>query len=378
MRAKLYILTLLIFTVPLKVFAQSNFVQEDSITTVGVELVDGGDRLNSQYCQIKKFGDTHQYSPYQIKKYGFDNGRVYVSKDINIADSSVKRAFLEQLVDDKTTLYYYKGKTIKTFFIQKDSTLFIELPKHDGLNKRNNFRKKLIDITSDCQNVSDAVKLVSYNKNSLSKLIYRYNNCELSPFPFPRFGLIAGYGFTKLNTSSANEISYLSEINYKYDGGYILGFFFDYPILSSDFSFHPEFLYSENGFSYNLHDSNKDIDVIINTTSLSVPLFIRYTWPSKKSRPFVELGGIYSYNMRNEGTTYQSLIEGNVITILKASKKPLISDNQAGFSLGGGVQFNLSYRNILSLEIRYINQYRISNDGSYNKNSIQFISGISF
>jgi hypothetical protein len=219
---------------------------------------------------------------------------------------------------------------------------------------------------------------VSYNKKSLSKLIYRYNNCELSPFPFPRFGLIAGYGFTKLNPSSKNEISYLSEINYKYDGGYILGFFFDSPILSSDFSFHPELLYSENGFSYNLRDSNKDIDVIINTTSLSVPLFFRYTWPSKKTRPFVELGAIYSYNMKNEGTTYQSLIEGKVITILKASKKPLISENLVGFSFGGGIQFNLSYRNILSLEMRYNNQYRISNDGSYNKNSIQFISGISF
>jgi hypothetical protein len=217
MREKKTFLLLIIFLVPLKIFSQNNFVDFDSITYVGATVVDGGDRLNSSICQVKKGGEIFKYSPNEVKRYGFANGRIYVSKVIHVNDTSVHRVFLEQLVNDKTTLYYYNGKTIRTFFIEKDSTLFIDLPRNDTQNKIS-FHDKLFNITSDCRNVSDATKLVLYNKRSLSKLISRYNNCELKPFPFLKYGFVFGYGFTKLSPSSPGDQayqSYLSGINFK-------------------------------------------------------------------------------------------------------------------------------------------------------------------
>jgi hypothetical protein len=381
MRAKITLLLLIIFVIPFRIFGQNNFVEFDSITYVGATVVDGGDRLNSSICQIKKGGEFYKYSPNEVKRYGFANGRIYVSKEIHINDTSVHRVFLEQLVNDKTTLYYYNGKAVRTFFIEKDSTLFTELPRNDIQNKKKGFHNILFNITSDCRNVSDATKLVLYNKRSLSKLIQRYNNCELKPFPFLKYGLIFGYGFTKLSPSSSGDPtypSYLSGINFKYDPGYILGLFIDWPILASDLSFRSEFLYSRNGYSYNLDNSGKIIDLVINTTSLSIPVLFRYTLPTIKTRPFIELGGIYTYNIRNEGIEFESSKNNDVITVLNASYNPLISDKQVGYSFGGGVQFSLRYRNILSLGLRYSNLYRVSEQGSLNEKTIHLISSISF
>ena len=378
MRDKLSFLFIIIFLVPFKIFGQNNFVEFDSLTSVGIKVVDCGDRSNSSLCQVKNGEKILKYSPYEVIKYGFKDGRVYVSKEIHINDTSVQRVFLERLVNDKTTLYYYNGKAIRTFFIEKDSTLFIELSRNDYQNNKNGFHEKLFNITSDCRNVSDATKLVLYNKRSLSKLIQRYNNCELKPFPFFKYGLTFGYGFTKLSPSSPGELYYPSGINFKYDPGYILGLFIDCPILASDLSFRSELLYSKNGYSYDHAGDSEIIDLVINTTSLSMPVLLRYTLPTYKVRPFFELGGIYTYNIRNEGIEFKSSKNNDIITVLNASYSPLISDIQVGYSFGGGVQFSLGYRNILSLGLRYNNLYRVSDKGSLNEKTIHLISSISF
>jgi opacity protein-like surface antigen len=90
------------------------------------------------------------------------------------------------------------------------------------------------------------------------------------------------------------------------------------------------------------------------------------------------LGGIYTYNIRNEGIEFESSKNNDVITVLNASYNPLISDKQVGYSFGGGVQFSLRYRNILSLGLRYSNLYRVSEQGSLNEKTIHLISSISF
>lgn len=368
---------LITFFLPFQISGQGSYIEKDSATTIGIKLIDGGEKLNSKFCQVKKDGNIIQYSAIEVKEYGFEKGRVYISKDIQTNDTSIHRVFLERLINGKTSLYYYRGKGVKTYFIEKDSSLFTELAK-GGESNETDFNEKLLNITSDCENISDAVKLVSYNKKSLSTLIDRYNKCELKPFPFFRYGFILGYGFTKLNPSPGNEMTYLSEFDYKYDPSYILGVFIDCPIFVSYYSFHTELLYSGNGYSYTLRTGNRDYDLVINTTSLSLPLLLRYTIPSKSIRPYFELGAIYTYNLRNESTKYESIIDGSLIDVISVSEESLIPENQAGFSIGAGVQYNLSLKNILSLGLRYYNQYPVGNSSSFSNKSFQIISSISF
>ena len=354
------------------IFGQNDYYATDSSTIIDVQLIDNGELLNSRFCQIKRKKTISQYTPYEVKEYGFKNGPVYLSKRIEIADSS-KMVFLERLVNGNTTLYYYRGEKIGTYFLEKDSTLFVELPKYERDNKNINFNGFLLDITSDCPEVADATKLVRFSKKSLSKLISRYNKCELKPFPVFKYGLILGYGGNKLIKND-----YTNQFDFRYDGGYTFGIFIDNPILVSDFSAHIELYYSRHGFSYNKQAEDLDVDFVANTSTLNLPILIRYTYPSNKIRPFVNTGGYFTYNFKNENAFYEAIINQSTIEIEKVIENSMISKYQVGYSIGGGLEYKLNYKNSLFFELRHNKLFDLSGSGSLNQSELHLFTGINF
>lgn len=374
MRLKTFItLTLILITIIVK--GQSEYFSTDSSTSVGIKLKDGGDLINSQLCQVKEGDKVIQYTPYEVKEYGFKNGRVYISKEISIADSTEK-VFLERLYKGETTLYYYKGKGVKTYFIEKDSTVFVEIPKEDKTEKP--YFELLLDYTADCPNVSDACKLVSYNKKSVSKLISRYNNCELKPFPVIKYGLFFGMVKSKLvlNSSSSDEV--LLNASFKYDNNFYLGLFVDAPISASDFSIFSSLGFYQSSFSSNILIGTYDFDVLINQTTIKVPLMIRYTFPSLNFRPYFNIGLNYSYNLRNESIIYKGEINNNSIQYQTPEKDDLIYDHQLGYACGMGIQYQINYKRALFVEMRFNKEYSMKSEDMFNKNTIEIISGINF
>lgn len=355
-------------------FGQTEYFSTDSTASHGVELIDGGELINSQFCRVKKGEKTIEYTPYEVEEFGFKNGRVYISKEIQIADSS-KRVFMERLHNGNTTLYYYRGKGIKTFFIQKDSTLFIEIPKQD--TAKEDYSNQLSNLTNDCPSVLDASKLVRYNKKSLSKFIARYNKCELKPFPSFKYGLTVGYEFLRL-IPSRKQNENLKYFDYKYDGGFSIGLFLDNPILVSDFSFHTEINFSKHGYSYNHISASEDLDLIINISSLRVPILIRYSLPKNNIRPYFNTGAIFSYNISNENALYQASFSDNILEISNQVEESIISDNEIGYLLGCGLEYNLDYKKSVFFEIRYCKQYGISYNIQNNNSIINISSGINF
>lgn len=370
---KHYCITFLFSLLPTLFFGQEEYFSTDTTSTHGIKLVDGGDLINSQFCQVKKGAKTIQYTPYEVKEFGFKDGRVYISKEIQIADSS-KRVFLERLKKGNTTLFYYSGKGLKTFFIQKDSTLFVEIPKQDT---EEDYSTQLYNLTKDCLNVSDACKLVSYNKKSLSKFITRYNKCEIKPFPHFRYGLLFGYEFSRLILSSEHN-DHLEYFDYKSDGDFSIGFFLDNPILVSDFSLHLELQFSRHGYSYYALVDNKDQDFVANFTSLNVPLQLRYTYPSNKIRPFLNVGIMGTYFIKNEINQYETIINETIIEINDTEIKSMIGDFQLGYVIGGGLEYKLNFKKSLFFELRYSNQYN-QGDYEFHGNSIlSVLTGINF
>jgi hypothetical protein len=371
---KSILLVILIMAIPnMLMLGQSDYYATDSLMSVGIKLVDGGDKENSRTCQVEKKDMIVRYSPYEVKEFGYKDGRVYLSKQVQL-QGTVKKVFLERLYKGKATLYYYRGKDIKTFFIENDTTLFLEIPRYN--KDEINYRKQLMDLTSDCPNISDATKLVTYNKKSLTKLISRYNNCELKPFPHFKYGVTTGYEFAKLIPSSQNESEYINYFNFKYDGGLTLGLFIDNPIWTSDFSLHAEFYYSKHGYSYNERVDIKDIDFIVNISTLKLPVLIRYIYLSDKFRPFINVGGVVAYNIKNENLLYETTISNNIIEINGFSEPSLISSSQAGWSVGFGYECKLNLKNSLFFELRYNKLY--TNNNALNQSVITILTGINF
>lgn len=368
----LYII-FLISLLPILSFGQSEYFSTDSTSSYGIKLVDGGNMINSQLCQVKKGDKILQYTPYEVKEFGFKDGRVYISKEIQIADSS-KRVFLERLNKGNTTLFYYKGKGIRTFYIQKDSTLFIEVPKQVT---EEDYSTQLLNLTKDCSNVSDGCKLVSYNKKSLSKLISRYNQCELKPFPHFKYGFLIGYEFLRLIPQTGQNIN-LEYFDYKSDGSFTIGIFLDNPILVSDFSLHAELLLSKHGYSYNKLIDNKDLDFVANLTSLNVPLLLKYAYPSNKLRPFINIGINGTCFIKNNTLLYETTINETILEINDTDITSMISDFQLGYALGGGLEYKLNYKNSLFFELRYSNQYSQGSSEFKGNSTFSVLTGINF
>lgn len=357
---------------------QNAYLSTDSLTYIGIKLIDGGSDLkNSQFCQVKQEDKIIKYTPYEVKEYGFKDGRVYLSREIHITDSS-KMVFLERLQKGKMNLYYYKGKSIKTYFIEKDSTMFVEIPKKDKTEKH--YSDLLFNYTADCPYVSDACKLASYNKKSMSRLISQYNKCELEPFPFLKYGLFFGMVQSKLVLSS-NTLVLLSNTSFRNDKNLYFGLFVDAPINVSDLSglsVFTSFGLYQSSFSSIASTDSYHTDILINQTTIKTPLMIRYTFPLLTFRPYFNIGVNYSYNLRNESVIYMAEVNDHIIQWQTPEKIDLISDHQFGYAYGMGIQCHLNYKRILSLEIRYNKEYSKESEDMFNKNTLEIISGINF
>lgn len=351
-------------------FGQKNdYIATDSSLTSGLKLVQGTSRDNAQFIRLKRKSEQVKYYPDQLSEYGFKNGAVYVSKSIPVSEQT-KQVFLERLEYGKINLYYYTEKGIRTYFLERDSTVFVELKKD------NDFRKTISEFTDDFNWKASQVRLSKYNKKSLSKLISFYNSGRNKPLPFPRFGIIVGYNSTSIIIPSSISVVELNGISFSPSATVSLGLFGDLPIAMSDFSFIIAVNYLKSGFSVNSRSAQSDVDVVINYTSLNMPFLLRYTVPTIDWRPFVNTGAIYSYQFRNENNIYESSINQNVITINELQKHSLISESMLGYSFGLGLQKNLTYKKIAAVEFRF-NQL-FGNGNTLNKSHFEILTSFSF
>jgi opacity protein-like surface antigen len=358
------------------IHGQSDYYLTNSMASIGVKLVDNGDVSNSRCCTVKNGEKDVEYSPYAVKEYGFGDGRVYVSRKIQLPDSAQK-VFLEILVKGKKTLYYYRGKLLKTFFVGEDSTQFVELPKNNAA-KTSSFRDQLSQLTSDCPKTVDAIRLSIYRKRQLTEIMNRYNDCELKPFPFLKLGLTAGYGMMKLSPTNSSQSATLDKLDFTYTGGFTVGLFADQPLLLTDFSLHAELYYSKYGYSYNKMIDSKDVDFVANISSLKIPLMIRYAYPSNYIRPFINAGGIAANNFRNKLLLYKATLTGNTIETTTLQDISAGQKFQFGYTFGGGIEYNLNYRNHLFIELRYSKLVNPTGSEQLDSSEYHIITGINF
>lgn len=366
---------LFLYTASLGAFGQGSFFRTDSVSYYGSKIIDNGAIKNAMQCEVEENKKSRIYSPNEVQEYRLGDGQVYISKSIQLGDS-VKRVFLLQLVKAKTTLYVYNGKNIKLFYVEKDSTSLIELPKYHKENKKVDFRIDLSKMTDDCQGMKDVTKLVSYADNSMSKFISNYNICSSKPFPFIRYGFILGYGFQDLEFVGNNIYKFESFVSNRYKGGFLPGVFVDCPILMSYFSFHADVYFSKYGYSFTKTTAERSLDFVNNTTSIHMPLLVRYTFPEITLRPFVNAGLNCTYNFRNNTAVYNTLINPGYVLLQSVDHQPYVSKYQLGFSVGAGIEYKLNYKHSAFIELRYNKQLGLSLIDTFNNMHLQLLTSI--
>jgi len=358
----------------------------------GANIIDGGEQLNSEYCQVQTGNKIVKYTPDEVVEYGLKNGDIYIAKEIKISDS-FKTVFLRRLIHDKTSLYYLNANNTTTFFVEKDSVTLIEIPKTSLENKELNYKDLLSEQTKDCEYVSSAIKRISFNEKSLSRFVKYYNNCNDNPFPFFKFGFVAGYEMNKLSIPKSLESGHLPRYNYKYEGAFHYGLFFDNPIKNHEnYSFHTEIIFIKNSYTYSYYDlvTNSDINMSVKTSSVSIPLLARYSFVSKKITPFINLGLVYNYHYNNENTL--NIVNLDEIPEIEApvsdpSKAIPTSDTETvnvddfianpsshvGYAIGGGIEIATKSRTSIFMELRYKKLYDFTDNETLNMNGLQLM-----
>lgn len=385
---KLISAAFLFWLLPQLVFGQIGYFKTDTSMNAGVRLKDGGPVLNSRYMQLVKRDEIIKIYPDEITEYGFiksyvpffrkiswlNSDQVFVSKRIFDGDTS-KLVFLEQLVEGKTNLYFYADEDAQTFFLEKKNDGIVQIPKGEK-GSAGYFRNTLKNYTADCSAVNDAAKLVRFNKHSLSLFTERYNQCVRRPFPHIKFGILAGYEFSKFSGPSTPAIHYLNLLDYTPKGAFLYGLFLDVPIRIPDFSWHVELSHSSHGYLHNERLDDMEIDFVINTSALNLPFLIRYSYPAVKLRPFLNAGGIVNYHFKNDAKLLETVVRDGVIEYNLLENVPGPDDWQTGFAVGGGLEYDLTYRNALSFEIRHNRLF--GDERSLTVSDWQFVTGIHF
>ena len=347
----------------------------DTVACYGSKLIDGGIIENCRFCQEEKNGKIKKFKPTEVSEYQIGKGLHYVSQDIFL-NNAYKRVFLEKREAGKYNLYQFRDRKTNIFFLQKDSGILVALPKRTKDGK--SFKSQLREYTSDCNAVSSNVFAVDYTMNSLALLLERFNSRSSNPFPHTRFGVSVGSAFTKLLVPPKMWVPNLNNFDFRYVSSASLGLFMDQPLFPSDFSMHVSCNFTKEAFSYSQQVDGRNYDYVANISTLELPLLVRYTVPLASVYPFIEMGGLASWNFKRDDFFQEELINGQTINIIESYEPDLINQFYTGFSFGGGIEYPIFPKMSLFLECRYDYCLNRSTLSQFRLSKFNLTTGIAF
>jgi hypothetical protein len=251
------------------VYAQNDYFAIDSSLFSGVSIVDGGFENGKRIIRVSTVDKTFRFTAEDIKEYGLADGRVFVSKEIEHRGKN-QLVFLEILFNGTHKLYQYsKGKNPR-FFIEKEDSYFSELIKEN-----NQYRDQLNAIFSSHPQVSENVKILKYKKKYLIKFLDNLNKNLNRPVPHTKIGLSTIFNQTILHVPDDFNNRYLNGLSFAKNKSFGLGLYIDTPIEMSNLTFNVGLNYQKSSFSLNSQIDSTETDIVINISSLDIPVMLR-------------------------------------------------------------------------------------------------------
>ena len=331
----------------------------------------GGFNFNG--CYLKSLGNDFHYTPAEVSEFGFSDGRVYFSRFI-VIDSIERKAFLQRLVEGKSTLFYYAEGFHKYFFVSRDSNELILVKK----GRKNEFRKSFSELYDSCGIIKKNCFRADYTVGSLSLLTEQFNACKPGFIPVKQPGIKIGIFNAQLAPVKYSGIQYLTSIKFKNSPALLFSVYYDFPINYSRFSFHPEIGLQFNESTGSYEESGLYVDVKVTTTSVVIPVVVKYTLPGSGFSMFFSSGLTSKIYVKNNNIFLVASGNGNSIQIEDVIKNGLMSDFDLGYSLGVGFQIPTGIRNTAEFEIRHMSFYGIGNDAKINNIQTGIMIGYNF
>jgi len=385
-RKHFFIFLIMLLGLPNIGMGQVDYFKRNGELNYNITLVKGDNLHNFQYCERVVNDSIIRMSPDSVVEYGFDDGRVFVSRDIVVNDSGIiAKVFLQRLVDGETRLYYYKGdplkqgKIRKLFFIEGENIGFQKLDKTSKVNK--GFRDQLKSAASNCDISEQWIRKTNFTKGSLSKWFNINNLCQPVYFPKVKINVFSGLkisSFKIQNGSNSNSTSLIINADFNTNFAFYYGALIDIPIFTTPFSLGTGIGFYQTAVSASLKAGNIEYEFIINQSTFQVPVILRYMNSNPKTRPFFNIGFSYSNNFRNESLMQTSIVNNTIVSDFETIPIQLVSDVQWGLIFGVGVQHQITKRNALFMEARYTTEKSDGVDQFINKTGLEITVGVNF
>ena len=159
--------------------------------------------------------------------------------------------------------------------------------------------------------------------------------------------------------------------------GYSLGAFADIPFAAANLSIHPE-LNLEHFSNSKSYINGQDYNLVLNSVSLNIPVYVRYTVLKKFLSPYFQIGPVYSQSIHRNANLYRYFNVDNDIFI-EINDSRLLQNSMAGFSAGTGLILNYGSKYSWLAEFNFIKMNNlISKYNIYSRYDIAFKIGILF
>lgn len=301
------------------------------------------DMNNSEYVDFLRFikAQPERFTIENIKEYGY-NDVVYVTVPYN-----GKIVFMRKMNLKEPSVYYYKSKGVKEFYIIKDGDLIL-LPT-ENVELRDFLANEL-----ECEYSKQNSKLAIYNKTRLKYIFDRNSSCENKRIPFFSYGINISYGVNTLKLDPAKIIYFyngssfiateIGELDNQFHSSFSGSVFADIPLSTHDgkVSFHPEIQYRKS--SYDLKRNSNSV-LGFDVSYLSANILARYKTLEPKQSLYIDFG--LSYSIINGSNYY--ILSNNT----EQNLSPFLENAAYGVVAGVGFSFPFAVRNTMEPSLRY-------------------------
>jgi hypothetical protein len=184
---KLSLILLLFCSSALKAESSFNYIpgfviQSNGDTLKGTLLIQKSKNAGEKCVFKTGTGENKTFLPGEIQGYRYEDGKYYISKEIQKDSLNKKTVFLEYLIKGITSIYYSFDET-EHYYAEKDGIGLMELTEDRKIKAIDNVnyiaytqtKGKLMYLMGDCPDVKNDITHINIDHKSLIKLAKTYH-----------------------------------------------------------------------------------------------------------------------------------------------------------------------------------------------------------
>ncbi|KAA9340976.1 porin family protein [Adhaeribacter soli] len=376
------LLLFLCLSVSINVFAQKDF--RPGYIVLNSDTVKGfvkyqGDKASVEKCVFKKSLEDQEkrYFPTELNGYGFESGKKFEALILPVNGGFQKSFFLNVLVKGKSSLYFYRDSTdFDRYYLKTDSGLK-ELKQDiryekmkDGRKFKtvdNSYHKVLMEAFTTCPSILERVKKTNFKESALVGIVASFNTCTTPGTSFyvrtPVKSKLSWGPFVGVNSSNLKITGdiYLSKADsYKSKISYHGGLFFNktLPKVNEKISIQVEALFTRNKYIATFAEQGNfgrmsNYDITFDISYLNFPLLVRYRAASGKYKPFLNVGIVNGFAIKNKQEEVKTSTFGSSSYTDRNQPFKEFRNYSQALALGIGSYVPMAGAEKLNLELRY-------------------------